>query len=256
MAKPKSDDSKSKIATVETKPESKLQTSRTGIATIPGVRTRTLTTLLIGTAPLIVHKFSQKLIGDILAKHKGEASAGREAKDPEANFQNARYRLTDGSDGVPAGGVKAAFISGFVKGSGVTLKSARGIRVLADDPATNLVRIYSTPDQPRMREDVVRNASGVVDIRHRPEFWPWAMLPVVEYIPSQASDRQILQAIAMAGFIEGFCEWRPNSKESKSGTYGTWRLATAAEVEAFEKGKLFELLAAQSEQEPQREAAE
>jgi hypothetical protein len=202
---------------------------------------------------MIAHQFDQKVIGSIRDKHMGKASEGREAKDPEANFEAARYRLSDGSDGVPAGGIKAAITNGFPKGSGVTQKSAKGLRVIADDPRINLVRIIGprlsaeqmklpvdAPGQwPRMREDVVRNQTGVVDIRHRPEYWPWAMAISVQYLPSMISANQLLQGIAMAGHIDGLCEWRPGSKESKSGTYGTWRLATAEEVELFEKGLLF-----------------
>jgi hypothetical protein len=221
-----------------------------GIELIPGVKQEQLSTLIIGDAPLLAHKFAEKQRKQILDKHKGEASAGRERKDPEANFNAARYRLRDGSDGVPAGGVKAAIVDGFGgKTSGVPSTKGRGaIRVLADDPATNLCRIIGPPNPPQhpepnawpeMNEAVVRNDSGVVDIRHRPQYWPWAMHLKVTYLPQIASRKQVLQAIAMAGFVQGLCEWRPGSKESKSGQLGTWRLANETEVAAFERGELF-----------------
>jgi hypothetical protein len=227
------------MTTTALTPPEKITPSASGIVTIPGVKTERLTTLIIGTAPMICHKFSEKLRKQILDKHMGEASAGREKKDPEANFEAARYRLPDGSDGVPAGGVKAAIVDGFGKDAGVFVSKAKGaIRVTPDDIGTNLVRII-TPTQPALREDVVRNESGVVDIRHRPEYWPWAMKITVEYLPQIASQKQVLQAIARSGFTVGLCEWRPSSKQSKSGSYGTWRLATAEEVELFEDGLLF-----------------
>lgn len=241
------------MTTTAMTPPEKITASASGIVTIPGVKTERLTTLIIGTAPMICHKFSEKLRKQILDKHMGEASAGREKKDPQANFEAARYRLPDGTDGVPAGGVKAAIVDGFGKDAGVFVSKAKGaIRVMPDDIGTNLVRII-TPTQPRvrtdqtmlmtppvLREDVVRNESGVVDIRHRPEYWPWAMKITVEYLPQIASQKQVLQAIARSGFTIGLCEWRPSSKQSKSGSYGTWRLATAEEVEAFENGTLFD----------------
>jgi hypothetical protein len=251
---------KKTIATAITSPAEKITASKSGIVTIPGVRTERLTTLIIGTAPLISHKFSEKLRKQILDKHMGEASAGRERKDPHANFEAARYRLPDGSDGVPAGGVKAAIVDGFGRDAGVFVSKAKGaIRVLPDNLDTNLVRVIHKSDPnksdiqffdrvspkeyaiaPRLREDVVRNESGVVDIRHRPEYWPWAMKIGVEYLPQVASQKQVLQAIARSGFMIGLCEWRPSSKQSKSGSYGTWRLASAEEVEAFENGMLFD----------------
>jgi len=254
MAKPAlktADDTKIKTAKVPPI-NVKIAKSDTGIMTIPGVRTERFRTLLIGTSPLILHKFSEKLRKMILDKHMGEASAGKEAKNPHDNFMASRYLLSDGSDGVPAAGLKAAFVAGFDKKSGVPMTKAKGaIRVVADDPATNLVRLIG-PENPRaaervgdpgawpqMREDVVRNESGVVDIRHRPEFWPWALAVEIEFLPSACSMSQVLQAIAMAGFVEGLAEWRPGSKQSRSGSYGCWQLATAAEVKAFEAGELF-----------------
>lgn len=224
-----------------------IKPSKTGIITIPGVKTEELKTLIIGTAPLICHKFSEKLRKQILDKHMGEASAGRDPKDPKANFEAARYRLTDRSDGVPAGGIKAAIVDGFGKDTGVFVTKAKGaIRVHPDDTKENLVRII-TPSEPRMREDVVRNESGVVDIRHRPEYWPWAMLLTVEYLPQIVSGKQVMQAIARSGFTVGLCEWRPSSKQSKSGSWGTWRLATPEEVEDYEDGDLFETYAVAAE---------
>jgi hypothetical protein len=216
-----------------------LSMSKSGLITIPGVKTERLTTLVVGTAPLICHKFSEKMRAQILAKHTGEASGGREKKDPAANYNAARHRLSDGTDGFPAGGLKAALVGGFDKSSGVPgTKAKGGIRVLPDDEATNLVRII-TPYEPRMREDVTRNETGVVDIRHRPEYFPWALKLSIEFMPAIASAKQILQGLAMAGFTQGIGEWRPSSPKSKSGAYGTWRLATADEVEAFEDGRLF-----------------
>jgi hypothetical protein len=66
------------------------------------------------------------------------------------------------------------------------------------------------------------------------------MLVSVQYLPSLISSSQLLQGVAMSGHIEGLCEWRPGSKESKSGTFGTWRLATQQEVEQYEDGELFD----------------
>lgn len=229
------------ISTAVTAPaiEKITSVSKSGLVTIPGVKTDRLTTLVIGTAPLIAHKFSEKLRKQILDKHMGEASAGREKKDPVANFEAARYRLPDGSDGVPAGGVKAAIVDGFGKDAGVFVSKAKGaIRVEPDDIGTNLVRIL-TPVTPRMREDVVRNESGVVDIRHRPEYWPWSMRISIEFLPQIASAKQVLQAVARSGFCVGLCEWRPSSKQSKSGSYGTWRLATQEEIELYDDDELF-----------------
>jgi len=228
----------------ETPPEDAIMRSRGGILTLPNIRTQVVTVLIIGTAPLIVHKFSEKMRKRILAKHMGDVIEDREPKDPQANFEAARYRLTDGTDGIPAGGLKAAIVSATGRDTGIAVSKAKGaFRVAADDPATNLCRILS-PSPPRMREDVVRNDSGVVDIRHRPEFFPWACLVKVQFLPAYASAKRVLAAIQMAGFRVGLCEWRPASPKSLSGSYGTFRLARPDEVTAFEDGlpALWELI--------------
>ena len=77
----------------------KIETRKGTIAIIPGVKTEILTTLVIGTAPLILHNFSQKAREQYRRKQEGEASGGREHKDCIANFEGARYLLSDGSDG-------------------------------------------------------------------------------------------------------------------------------------------------------------
>lgn len=226
-----------------------IETSGSGIMTIPGVKPKRIVTLIVGTAILVTHKFDEKTKNDLVEKHKGAAKAGRTAKVPEKDFEAARYRLTDGSDGVPAGGVKACIVDGFGKDTGVFITKAKGgIRVIPDDTATNLVRIL-TPTPPRMREDVARNANGNVDVRHRPEYYPWAMRLEIEFLEEVCSPQQLLQAIARSGFSVGLCEWRPSSKQSKSGSWGTFRLATPEEVDAFEDGTLFD-------NEPMRIAAE
>jgi hypothetical protein len=212
--------------------------------------------LAIGTAPLLVHHFSEKMRQMILGKHMGEASGGRERKDPIANFQAARYVSSEGWDGIPAGGLKAGIVDGFDKSAGVPMTRAKGaIRVKADDLSTNLVRLVLPVEPPelaqlphypnelgrvpRCREDVVRNESGVVDIRHRPEYWPWGVVLRIEYLPAVCSERQLLQAISMSGFRVGQCEHRPSSPNSKSGSLGTFRLAAPEEVKAFVAGQLF-----------------
>jgi hypothetical protein len=252
---------KGKIVTAKAAAEpqrsvTKIATRYGTVVTIPGVRTQELSTLIVGTAPLIVHSFAQKVRDKILAKHKGEASEGKERKDPIANFNASRYRLRDGSDGIPASGLKAGIVDGFSKAAGVPMTQAKGgIRVHADCMATNLCRLIiprepeeiaamdHVPNEiyrvPRCREDVVRNESGVVDIRHRAEYWPWAVLLNVEYLPSVCSELQLLQAIAISGFKVGQCEWRPGSPTSKSGSCGTFRLGFGKEIGLLEKDKLF-----------------
>lgn len=225
-----------------------VKSSKSGILTIPGIKIDSIRTLVIGTAPLVCHQFSEKARGMMRDKQMGIAQGAREAKNPEAVFQGARYRLFDGTDGIPAGGVKACFVAGARGEVSTTMTASKGaISVKPDDITANLVRILtSDPDEgyiePTMREDMCRNATGVADIRFRPMYWPWALFLEVELIPSLISVSQALQMIAHAGRAEGLCEWRPGSPKSKSGQWGTFRLASEDEVAAYEDGSLFRML--------------
>jgi len=244
------------VSTKEQVEVKKFDTKLGNIIVIPGVETKTLMTLLIGETPLIVHNFSQKHRDQILKKHMGEASGGRQKKDPVANFEAAKYVSVDGWEGIKASGLKGMLVKGFSKESGVPRTKAKGsVYVQADCIETNLVRLIYPKEPkhiakrphfpneigrvPRCREDVVRNESGVVDIRHRPEYWPWAVLLRIKFIPTVCSEKQLLQALAVAGMTDGQCEWRPGSKNSDTGTFGQCRMATEEEVQLFERDQLF-----------------
>lgn len=237
-----------KSKTADVAPEAEVKQSRSGIMTIPGVKVDNVKTIIIGTAPLVTHKFDEKMRRAMEAKQQGVAQGARQAKDPIAVFQGARYRLHDGTDGVPAGGVKACIVAGARGEVSATMTASKGaVLVKPDDLGANLVRIMtSDPDEgylePISRTDICRNATGVADVRYRPQYWPWAMLLDIELMPSLLSPNQFLQMVAHAGRAEGLCEWRPGSPKSKSGQWGTFRLADEEEIQAFEDGNLFKLL--------------
>lgn len=200
-----------------------------------------LPVLLVGTAPLIVNNWSEKALGEIRDKQTKQARSARVAKDPEANFQAAKYRSVDGWEGVPAHGLKGAFVEGarFIGGSKdlnmTVLKAA--LRVIADDPIGNLLRLYS-PNEARMREDKVRVGAGMaktVDLRYRPEYWPWFLRVVVQFPSVMFSPQQIADLIRSAGAFNGFCEWRPGSPQSRTGSFGTFEIGDGKTVAAFEK---------------------
>jgi hypothetical protein len=201
----------------------------------------TLPLLLAGTAPLIVNNWDQKSLAMMRDKQQKQARGAREAKNPEANFEAAKYRSADGWEGVPAHGLKGAFTEGarFISGSKdlnmTLLKGA--LRVIADCPMTNLLRVYS-PVAPRMREDKVRVGAGLAkttDLRYRPEYWPWFLRVTVQFPSAMFSTAQIADLIRAAGAFNGFCEWRPGSPISRTGTYGTFEIGDTKQVLAFEK---------------------
>lgn len=161
---------------------------------------------IVGTAPLIQHKFSEKARQMMLDRQQGTA-VEREPKNPEQLFEAATYRLDDSRFGHPAVGFKDAIVGGarFFRGSKLTMTGLRIMLFVRGEGAESLVEIIGKPE---MREDPVRNASGVADLRYRPVYWPWAATLNVVFIANQIS-LDSLVALVDAGGNVGVGEWRP-----------------------------------------------
>jgi hypothetical protein len=197
--------------------------------------------LLCGSMPLICHAWSAKAIKMIRDKQMKEATGPQEAKEPKAEFEAAKYISADGWEGVPAHGLKGCFVEGarFIGGSKIlNMTLLRGaLKVIPDCPETNLLRLYS-PNPAKMREDLVSIGSGMsetVDLRYRPEYWPWALRVVVMFPAAMFTAGQIADLIRAAGAFGGFCEWRPGSPKSLTGSYGTFTIGDAKQVADFER---------------------
>lgn len=175
-----------------------------------------------GSAPLIQNKFSEKARTVMEEKQQGKASL-RTPKNPEELFQASLHRLEDGSGrfGVPATAFKAAIVDAvrYFKGSKLTMTGLKQMVFVKGEGPDLLVPLEAP--EPKMRVDPVRNATGVADIRYRGEFWPWACTLQVVYVRDMFSIDSLIALVDAAG-MGGVGEWRPSSKESKSGMYGTF----------------------------------
>jgi hypothetical protein len=183
---------------------------------------------IIGTAPLIVHRFDEKARGIMLDAQQGRKKA-KEPRDPEAEAERALHRLPDGAYGFPATGFKAATVGGSryfndKKLSQVLLKQA--IFVVGEGPDM-LVRLDT--NEPKTREDVVRIGMGTANLCYRPMFDPWAVVLRVVYVPSIMSLESVI-ALVDAGGLGGVGEWRPSSKSSATGVYGTFAVDETADI--------------------------
>ena len=165
-----------------------------------------------GTAPLISHKWSEKAKAMILSKQTKQASKGREAKDPEKDFQESLYVFPGGGYGFPTIAFKAAMVRAGTY-SDLKMTFLRGAFHIAGE----LVKIEGTPTP---REDMVRVGMGTADIRYRGEFLEWTATLPVRYNAGVISLPQLLNLVQIAGFAVGVGEWRPE----KDGQFGTFEL--------------------------------
>lgn len=170
---------------------------------LPDLDVRTIKVKIVGDSSLIVHKWSEKAKRLMLDKQTGKASAGREHKDPQQDFQESLYQMPDGGFGVPSLAFKNAAVTACTSlGKSITKVAARqSFHVLGP-----LVRINGTPT---MRDDMVRVGMGTADIRFRGEFKEWSCELTIRYNARVLSAEQIVNLMNTAGFAVGICEWRP-----------------------------------------------
>lgn len=196
----------------------------------------TLNVPIIGTAPLIVHNFSEKSRRQMLEAQQGKKKV-KEVRDPRAEYEAAFYRILhdDGTEGYgfPVTAFKAA-TTGAARfyDKSITMTALRqfmfmrGIMTKAD--AQMLVEIHGEPE---MREDVVRlgGPSRSADLRYRPMFPQWTCTLNVTYVKSSIDRTSILSLIDAGGMGIGVGEWRPERR----GEFGTYAIDATREIEVI-----------------------
>jgi hypothetical protein len=186
---------------------------------------------ITGTAPLVINKFSAKARQMMKDKQEagGQAKKGkaREAKDFDACYEAARHLSTDGWDGIPAASFRKAMI-GACRLVDFKMTLARiGFFIEADgidaDEGTPMVKILSKSG-PRKLEMLVRNETGVADIRIRPQWTEWSAVLRVRFDAGLFSLEDITNLTMRAGMQCGVCEGRPSSESGGTG-WGLFSIA-------------------------------
>jgi hypothetical protein len=197
---------------------------------IPKIDVREMDVTIVSDTGLIVHCWSKKSRGEMLAKQMKQAKTAKVAKDPHRDFYESLYWLTPmpdkptledlahGKFGFPSVAFKNAMVTaaGDVDGAKKT-EMRRRIHVLGE-----FVEIEGTPV---MREDMVRLGMSLADIRFRGWFQTWRATIRIAYNSSAITPAQIVNLLNLAGFGVGVGEWRPE----RNGAYGRFHVATAAD---------------------------
>lgn len=180
-----------------------------------------------GTAPLIVNRFSAKARQRMLDKQMGK-TVMREPKNPEECFQASLSPLPGDRYGFPSTGFKAAIVGAarYFDNKKLSMTALKQMVFVKGEGSDMLVPIEG---EPKMREDMVRNETGVADVRFRGEFWPWRAKLEIVYVRSLFGVDSLLSLVDAAG-MGGIGEWRPASKKSHSGMYGTFAVVDDQDV--------------------------
>lgn len=178
---------------------------------------------IVGTSPLVLHKFAQKSKEAMIAKQEagqqGKKVTKRAAKDFNASFEGARHRASarhGGWDGFTASAIRNAMISACrVAGFKMTIAKL-SVFCVADgysDDGDALVKI--TKGTPTMDVRPARNDNGAMDIRARPMWAPgWEATVTLRWDADQFSATDVANLLARAGAQVGVGEGRADSRES------------------------------------------
>lgn len=186
---------------------------------------------LIGTAPLVVHRMSEKYRREQLHKITTGKPAGnkknREAQNPEDICNEARYVAKEGWDGVKACCFRNALISAC-KICGYPMTRAKMSFFILEDgydakePSTPLVRIHG---KSVMQTDVVRMANGDPNLSFRPAYHDWKMKLRIRFDADQFTLNDTANLLARVGIQVGIGEGRPDSTNSGGMGWGTFSIA-------------------------------
>lgn len=194
---------------------------------IRALSTESMLVPIVGTSPVITHRFSEKARKQMLDNMQGR-KAPKVPKDPDAEYQAAMYRLDDGGYGIPALAFKQAIVDASrFYGKNVSMVILRmAVFVKGVFPEAGGQALIPIDGEPHMREDVTTVGMGGHDLRYRPEFSEWSAVLPITFVSSMLTADSVLSLIQAAGMGVGVGEWRPE----RSGDFGTFAIDETREI--------------------------
>lgn len=186
---------------------------------IPAPNIQRIAVNIKGVTPLIYHKWDEKAIKMIEDKQQKKATKGREARNPEQEYENSFYYDVDGNIAFPARNIKQAIVGSARFLPDVKMTILRGAIFVKGDVDGMIPVTYK---EKRMRTDMVTVGMGSADVRYRGELTDWAMEFLIEFDADLMSASQVVNLLQRAGFSQGLGEWRPE----KNGDNGTFEVVT------------------------------
>jgi hypothetical protein len=195
---------------------------------IDQIAAETLQVPIVGTAPLLMHKFGEKAKRQMLDNMQGRKTP-KESKNPQKEYEEAFYRLPDGQPCFPSLAFKQSTVGGARFYSQVTMTALKQYIFFhgeAGEDGRSYVRIEG---EPTMQEDVVTVGRGT-DLRYRPQFMPWSTELEVTFVSSMLTENSTLSLIEAGGMGVGVGEWRPE----KNGESGCYRIDPDRDVQVYD----------------------
>lgn len=186
---------------------------------IPAMDIKTIKVTLIGTSPLLVHRFSEKAKKQMEDKHALKAKQKPGARDPMQEFRDSLYPMPGkkAAYGVPTTGIKNCAVTACKFIDGIPMTIARGAFHVLED-AGGLTEIKGSKPTFDERPVNIGGFKKIKTMRYRGRFDKWSLNFPVRYNAGIMSAEQIANIFETAGFAVGLCEHRPE----KNGVLGTF----------------------------------
>ncbi len=179
---------------------------------------KTIRVTIEGITPMIQHKFSEKAKREMLEKQQKKAAKKKQIRNPEKEFEAAKYLNSKGKISFPALALKQALVAAARNVDGLPMTLLRGAVFFKGDEDDGLIVVKHK--KCIMREDIVKLNGRTADLRYRPELKKWSMDLVIEYYADVLSADQVLSLLQIAGRTCGLGEWRPE----RNGDYGMFTI--------------------------------
>ena len=198
--------------------------SSNGVATdatiaIDKIQVEALSVPILGTSPLIVHRFSEKAKRQMLDAMQGRKTP-KESKDPQAEYEAAFYRFPDEGYGFPVVAFKAATVDASrFYGKSVTKVGLRQFLFMRGEVGSDGQQLARITGEPHMREDPVTVGRSGRDLRYRPEF------PILERTTYMISNSLGAMPRAVYDALKGYADtWATRGVRAWEETW--WMLAS------------------------------
>lgn len=204
----------------------KKQAVQAGPIELKRIELETIVVPIVGTSELIVHNWSEKSKRQMLEKQmKPGTRAKKEPKVPEEDYEATKYKTPEGKDAMVTTAFKRAMVDALRYFDGVSMVLGKTAFFVEGE-------FVELEGESRMREDMVRNETGVADIRYRAGYPEWRTKLTITYAKTILTKESVISLVEAAGQTQGVGDWRPSSKKT-TGPFGRFMVDTSREVEVI-----------------------
>lgn len=196
------------------------QKQKAAMIYIPPLKRGAVRVTVRGMSDLIVSRWSEKAKTEMAETQSKAAKKAKEKRNPEKEFEAAKYKDAEGRDCILAVAIKKAIVNAARNLDNVKMTELRQQIFVRGE------RVPIVYEKCVMREDMVRLKNGNPDLRYRPSYQGWSATFEVEWDAGKLEINQVLHFLQIAGFSVGIHEWRPE----RSGDFGRFELLEAESV--------------------------